>query len=479
MRASYEFRAWHIEEPQLLFADGNRNVDQKIGLTLYGPAQLPEKGDVIRSINVGLVGTGETVSLAENWIEKLKREIPSRKESALFPSFPGFEATFNCALNIADQWKEIIQESKIQQLAGIGKHKDRVTKAVNLFGEKLQNLVEREPRPQIVICALPRELIRAVSRETTFRFSLDHDIADPLPEAIDFRRALKAKAMELGTPTQLIKESTLTGKAIAGEKPLQDEATRAWNFSVALYYKAGGFPWRLSEASTGTCYIGISFYKEYSPIAPKTRTSLIQIFTHTGEGLVLRGNRFEWDEKRGRSPHLSKQGAFKLLREAIDVYKRHMGHVPARIVVHKSSRFWDDELAGFREASQEISKVDFVSIGKRGLRFLRQGMYPPLRGTAIQLSKGNCLIYSRGYVPLYQTYPGLHIPHPIEILEHHGDSEIQTICKEILGLTKMNWNNAEYSIREPVTLHFSREIGEILANVSEAVQPKQQFLFYM
>jgi len=41
---------------------------------------------------------------------------------------------------------------------------------------------------------------------------------------------------------------------------LQDEATRAWNFSVALYYKGGGFPWRLADAQHGTCYIGISFH---------------------------------------------------------------------------------------------------------------------------------------------------------------------------------------------------------------------------
>jgi len=478
MNAQHEFQAWYIEEPELLFAGGKKCVDQKIGLTLYGPPQLPNKIDVIKSINVGLVGTGEMIDFAERWIEKIKRGVQSRKESPLFPSFPGFEATFNCVINMADQWKEIIQESKLQQLASIAKHKDRVNKAVDLFAEKLQNLVEREPRPQIAICALPQKFIRIVSgREAAIGVLENQSVADPLPEAIDFRRTLKAKAIELGIPTQLIKESTLTGRTITGEKPLQDEAIRAWNFSVAMYYKAGGFPWGLADVSAGTCYIGVSFYKDQA--STRTRTSLVQIFTHTGEGLVLRGDRFEWDEKMGRTPHLSKPNALKLLKEAVDVYERHMGHVPARIVVHKSSRYWDDELAGFREACQKISKIDFVAFGKRGIRFLKQGMYPPLRGTVIQLSKGNYLVYTRGYIPLYKTYPGLHVPHPLEILEHHGDSDIRTICKEILGLTKMNWNNAEYSIREPVTLHFSREIGEILANVPEDMQPKQQYLFYM
>jgi len=480
MNAQHYFQSLYVNEPELFFGGGNRHADQKIGLTLYGPAQLLDKADLIKSINVGIVGTGETVGLAEMWMEKLKHEMPSRKESVYFPSFMGFETTFNCVLNVANQWKEIIPEKEIEQLADLEKYKDRVNKAVDLFAEKLQSLVEREPRPQIVICAIPQALIRIVgSQKTSVAVSAEHDIADPLLEAIDFRRVLKAKAMGFGIPTQLAKESTFTGKTTMEERALQDEATRAWNFSVALYYKAGGLPWRLAEASPGTCYVGVSFYREYFPSTTRTRTSLVQIFTHMGEGLVLRGDRFEWDEKMGKSPHLSKQNASKLLKDAMEVYQRHMGQAPARMVVHKSSRYWSDELAGFKEACQGIDKVDFVSFGRRGIRFLRQGLYPPLRGTVIKLSKHNYLIYTRGYVPLYRTYPGLHVPHPLEILEHHGDSDIQTVCREILGLTKMNWNNADYSIREPVTVRFSREIGAILTNVPETIAPRPQYLFYM
>jgi hypothetical protein len=46
-----------------------------------------------------------------------------------------------------------------------------------------------------------------------------------------------------------------------GEKrQVQDPATRAWNFHTALYYKAGGIPWRLiRDADSETCFIGASF----------------------------------------------------------------------------------------------------------------------------------------------------------------------------------------------------------------------------
>ncbi len=44
-------------------------------------------------------------------------------------------------------------------------------------------------------------------------------------------------------------------------RTVQDEATRAWNLHTALYYKAGGKPWRVPprEDRYATCYVGISF----------------------------------------------------------------------------------------------------------------------------------------------------------------------------------------------------------------------------
>jgi hypothetical protein len=70
---------------------------------------------------------------------------------------------------------------------------------------------------------------------------------------------------------------------------MQDEATRAWNFFCALYYKAGGIPWRLARESTDlmTCYMGISFY--HDPTSETLSTSVAQVFNERGEGMVVRG----------------------------------------------------------------------------------------------------------------------------------------------------------------------------------------------
>jgi len=130
----------------------------------------------------------------------------------------------------------------------------------------------------------------------------------------------------------------------------QDAATRAWNFVTALYYKSGGVPWRLQHIDHGVCFVGVSFYKEMSASGPRLRTSMAQTFTSNGDGFVLRGSTFEWDETSGgRSPHLDAASAQALVRSVLELYKRqNRGSLPTRLVVHKRSRFWDEELEGFQ-----------------------------------------------------------------------------------------------------------------------------------
>ncbi|MEM0117216.1 MAG: hypothetical protein QXV32_02110 [Conexivisphaerales archaeon] len=503
-------KSWHIEEPKLLFGDGQSHVDQKSGLLLFGPyTPGAEEKSAPSSIRLGIIGTGQTIELARRWLQKCQTGVSGdSSQLALRPPFSGFENVFGCTLRLSKQWEETIPERDIDSTVRISSFGERVRMAVKLFTDKLRNFSEREPRPQVVICALPKEIVdacgtqrggqgrvrlspaerklkkeiernRIVGQQTLVPLDeVELGLSDFLPEFSDFRRILKADAMEIGIPTQIAWPGTFTGEQASG-RMVQDETTRAWNFSVALYYKGGGFPWRLAEARQGTCYVGVSFYKERGSVGERTRTSLAQIFTHTGEGLVLRGGRFAWDEKRGKSPHLSEDSAFQLLSEALNLYQRQMGAPPLRIVVHKSSRYWQDELAGFRKAAAKTSRIDFLAFGERGIRFLRKGSYPPLRGTAVELSSGNYILYTRGYVPYYGTYLGQRVPQPIEITEHYGDSDADTICREVMALTKMNWNNSDFSIREPITLQFAREVGLILAHLREGVEPRPQYLYYM
>jgi hypothetical protein len=304
------------------------------------------------------------------------------------------------------------------------------------------------------------------------------------PAHRNLRRGLKARAMRVGIPTQIMWPRSLR---IAGDEEgkargrSQDPATRAWNFVAALYHKAGGIPWRLRHVDPGVCFVGVSFYRELTSISPRLRTSMAQTFTAAGDGYILRGSTFDWDERaQGRSPHLDGQAAELLMQEVVDLYKKqNKGSLPSRVVVHKCSRFWEEELDGFRSGCEQVPMVDFITIGERGIRFFRHGDFPPLRGTYVKFSDSNLLLYATGYVPFLRTYPGPRVPQPLEILEHHGDSPWNIVLNEILSLTKLNWNTADFACRYPITLAFSDRVGEILAELPENFPFRKEYRFYM
>lgn len=501
-----KFESNFIDEPLLTFGDGKKYIDPKMGLLAFGPCLYKNRSAISSSIRLGIIGSKETIALATQWIGRCQWKIPGKEEdSLLFQAFPGFTRIFGCELQVLKECIEVLTNAEIGQVVNLRNFKQRVRNAAKMFKEKLSNLRMREPRPHVVICALPQEIIDSCgtkrrgyfkghskltnhekkildmleehrrSGQTTLFPVPEQEILDIIPEASDLRRIIKAEAMSLGIPTQLAKPKTFK-KAPRGPS-LQDDATRAWNFCVALYYKAEGYPWKLADMQQGTCYVGISFYRD--PQRGKAKASVAQVFTHTGEGLVLKGGRALIDRST-RSYHLSGKAAFHLMSEVLEVYKKQMHQLPMRLVVHKSSRFRPEELSGFREAAKGIEMIDFVTILARGIKFMRKrGIYPPIRGTVTKIGKTDYILHTKGWIPYLRTYPGLRVPTPLEIVEHHGDTPLSTVFEEIFALTKMNWNSADFCIREPITLAYSREVGKILAYVPEEVIPRPEYLYYM
>src|SRR5690606_22888823 len=119
----------------------------------------------------------------------------------------------------------------------------------------------------------------------------------------NFRRHLKAKAMQYQVPIQIVRDRIVSPTA-----EMQDAATIAWNFFTAIYYKAGGTPWALirKDMSETTCYAGISFYR--SRDKKTIQTSIAQIFNEHGKGVILRGEEIELS-KNDRTPHLTNRQA--------------------------------------------------------------------------------------------------------------------------------------------------------------------------
>src|SRR3954452_3714774 len=111
----------------------------------------------------------------------------------------------------------------------------------------------------------------------------------------------------------------------------QDPATRAWNLSVALFYKAGGIPWRVATAHDDTCFVGISFHHLITTQRHIVYSSLAQAFSSDGDGFALRGEAIPCDGKT-RTPHLSSEKAHSLMIQVLDAYRERAGRNPVRVV---------------------------------------------------------------------------------------------------------------------------------------------------
>jgi len=218
------------------------------------------------------------------------------------------------------------------------------------------------------------------------------------------------------------------------------------------------------------------------------RSSVAQAFDYLGQGLVLRGEPFEWDEETlGMAPHLQRGAARKLIKDTLSEYTRIGGLPPRRVVIHKTSEYWGpehgphNELEGLGEGIREIYSrcdSDFVTLRQTGLRLFREGGYPPLRGTYFPVDDQHFL-YTMGFIPYLETYPGSYVPEPWQITEHHGSSAPKDLLREVLALTKMNVNNCAFADGTPITLSFSQKIGEIMKHIPDDGIVQTQYKFYM
>jgi len=504
------FNAFYIEEPKLVFGAGLLSVDPKAGLENHGP--FGWQSETIKTIRLGVVGTGEGIQAFLNFLQKCQSRIPAGFNSRgkpldlhCFPDFPGCAAnhTFRASF-VADNQTHLksIPEEHFSRAAAEHNEQKRVEAVVQLVVDQLAALQDLNPAPDVVALVMPpsvetacatigavfaRQRVRlspqerfqrTLHRETAATgqaiLGLNFDTADQTDASsrigfFNIHHALKAHAMRTGFTTQLVWESTLKDPNIASV---------AWNLFTALYYKAGNNPWRLQSLSDNTCYVGVSFYKESPRAGADMQTSLAQVFG-AGEGIVLKGEKAVLNRERDRKPHLSEEGAEKLLARAIQSYTLQHNTPPKRVVVHKTSRYWPEELNGMKKAIGNIYHYDFLALESRETRFMRVGKKPPLRGTVIQLGRRNYLIYCNGYVPYLRSYPGKRIPRPLEVIEHHGDSPAITVCQEILALTKLNWNSCAFGSGIPITIRFARDVGKILTELPKNVQPETKYKFYM
>lgn len=472
-------KLYYTEEPLLEFGTGT-HVCPKAGITQFGvyDVRLQARRD---KILVGAVGSSATLQKLYRWLEQCAEPISEKvgsRHPALFLGFCGFRSDvgYHARFVLEDEITRTLNNTEMRRILKLGNRNERVEAAVNLYYPDIEFLA-RYRVVDVIVCIVPDVLydVIAVERKPAGEEQIE-EAPDDLIE-MNFRRALKARTMHLGKPLQIVRELSLEPGALQQ----QDDATKAWNFCTAMYYKANKtVPWKLLKNVNrpSVCFAGIGFYR--SRDRKILHTSLAQVFDELGQNVILRGTPVE-ESKDDRRPHLSAEQAYELLKRALVEYKIALGTQPGRLVVHKSSNYNDGELEGFREATDEvdISAVDFITLLDADMRLLRDGAYPPYRGTHIELDQDTHLLYTRGSVPYYKTYPGKYLPQPLEVRLVQTDEAPEVICQEILSLTKMNWNSTQFDRKYPITIECARKVGQIMKYVDPNRDPQTSYSFYM
>ncbi len=501
--------AHYLEEPLLEFGSGQRVEHPQDGLFLYGPVKVKGTPEVI---NVGVIGTRIGIDLLTRWLKKLAGRIAVEDPEALHTSaWPGFQACFAAKLEAEPLVSTVLGDTAIKNAVRISNRTDAVRKTVQLYENAiLEHLRSDERRPD-VWCVVVPEIVYKYGRpevmgpkETTKSALMSEKMATGFLRsgslfsglekeaqtylfAKNFHHQLKAQLLHTEVVIQIVRETTLDPKLDLDQfgKPrrsLQEPAKIAWNFATTLYFKARGQPWQLANVRPRVCYVGLVFKQDPSPAERGEACCAAQMFLNSGNGVVFRGALGPWYSAESREFHLDREAAADLVKRVVSTYAKDHDTPPAELFLHARQRFSDDEWAGFQSAVSIGTKLVGVRIRPtQDLRLFRPDVsLPVLRGTAVSISRKKGYLWTTGYIPRLRTYPGFETPKPIHIEINRGDGDLLTVMRDILALTKINYNACDYSSGLPVTLKFANQVGEILTASPRGMSaPPLPFRFYI
>jgi hypothetical protein len=506
----------HVDEPSLEFRFGQKLVYPRDGLFLYGPV---DGGKPI--VHYGAIGTPSGLARLEQWASlaagMILPPLTRRGAKAIEPHhvlFPGFAAAFNTEWPVKPHSViATVDGGNLAKALRFDNRNEAIKKAVDLYVQPLIATAARlEDPPSFWFVVIPEEVytlgrplskipvperIRGeirMSRHDALKLEEQHTLfgveeaeAEIYKYATHFRRQLKARLLNDKIVTQIVRETTLAPLDFlkANGKPkrrIEDAATVAWKLSTGAYYKSGGRPWQLGGVRPGVCYVGLAYKRRETVGDERFAVCAAQMFLTSGEGVVFRGALGPWYRADTKQFHLDTESAGNLVKMVISEYRaQHDGNAPSELFLHAKSSFTDEEWRGFRDSSPSETNIVGVQIAdaKDSLKLFRPGNYPVARGTAVVLSDDQAFLWTAGYVPRLDTYLGPETPNPLLIKRQRGECDLLTILRDIMSLTKINFNTCLHNDRLPVTIRFADAVGEIMLAAPQTGEPRLPFKFYI
>lgn len=504
-----------LDEPPIECGYSQHVQDPRNGLALFGPYDR-EHASRPGNISYGVIGTAEGIERFHRFSETLASPIvpdPARRQLRLWRPYPGFDTAFGANWPTEAAWTYEVDGTKLEALAYEGDRYRRAFEACGLYLKGLQIARQKDEHFGLFFCIIPKVVYQNCrpqskvekKNRTGWKPSKEElqlregGQGSLLPEgspggyspemyqySVDFRRQLKARALEYGFPLQLVRESTLRPTdepgGFGGKRGLSPHSDRAWNLTTTAYYKAGGKPWRLASAREGVCYVGLAFKRTETETDDRTACCAAQMFLDTGDGVVFKGQEGPWYSPDDHAYHLEPDAARHLLAGVLKRYRELEGKELKEIFLHSRSTIGPAEFEGYRSAAPDGVKVVGIRVQQErgtGVKLYRDGDYPVLRGTFWVHSDRTAFLWGSGFIPSVATYPGPETPLPLRIDIQRGDEKIGQVARDILGLTKLNYNACRMWKNMPITVGFSDKVGEILIANRAIDDARPQFKYYI
>ena len=481
----------YIEEPELSFGYDQHTAFSKDGLLWFGPLDNSQKP---ASLRIGVVGSAKGISLYKKWVRQISLPIAAGKENAAHHlPFPGFGAVFGC------QWPEQpvctlkISENRITETIRIKDRHQAIYNTVSLFDEAIRRYLTEEDshvdlwfvvipeevykygRPKSAVPVAIREnspllmnpkLAKSLGKEPSL-FPEDNTAAELYRYELHFHNQLKARLLDTKAVVQVVRETTLSPEdfMVDGRETrlLQDKASVAWNLCTTAYFKSSGRPWKLANVRKGVCYVGLVFKRDMTSNDPRNACCGAQMFLDSGDGLVFKGAVGPWYSGESKQFHLPEKKAKQIAEKIVEAYEREHGYPPRELFIHGKTAIDKGEWEGFVSGVPESTNVVSIRIrDERHFKLYSPSKTPVVRGMFLQVHPRKGYLWTKGFVPRLQTYPGRETPNSLAVDIVYGDANLKQVMRDILGLTKVNFNRCDFADGEPVTLRFADQVGEIL-----------------
>jgi hypothetical protein len=492
-----------IREPLLSFRYGQTAEHPRDGLFLFGPIDDKQHPPQLRC---GIIGPALALGRFKAWAQRARGPIPpADAKKAHHTAWPGFEAAFRCEWP-AEALAEIpVSAEALTRAIYIGDRHEAIYRAVDLYEKPILGyLATNEARPALWFVLIPEEIYRLGrplsevkrSERTASQiegsltgkasrvagqialFSQDREADEMRRYAKHFRNQLKARLLRYLVAIQVVRETTVApGDFLnAFDRPIrgvQDAATLTWNLCTTAFFKGEGKPWRLANIREGVCYIGLVFKRDPTGDRELYACCGAQMFLNSGDGVVFRGAFGDWWKRDQKEYHLDKAAAKDLVGRVIAEYKRqHDGLPPRELFIHGRAEFTDEEWKGFNSAVDARTNLVGVRIRQsKDIRLFSDSTMPVMRGMAYPTSATRAYLWTMGYVPRLDTYPGWEVPNPLAVDILRGNAPLEVVLADVMSLTKLNYNSSDYSATLPVTLGFADAVGEILMAAPEGGSP--------